>query len=308
MESAASQESRSAARWIGSSGGRRPGARKSALGRMLEMANARMTTLMGSIGVFDSGVGGLSTLKELRRVLPREDLVYFADSRYAPYGDKRAEDVKSRADTIVAFLAAQGAKAIVMACNTATAVAVDDIRATQTVPIIAMEPAVKPAVALTRTGRIAVLATTLTLTSRKFLMLADTYRAQAEVIAQPCPGLVEQVEAGDLHGAATRALVERYVTPLLDRGVDAIVLGCTHYAFLEPVIDDVCGARVHIVDPSPAVARHVRDRLTALDALSAQRDHGCEQFWTSGSVEGMRAVMAALWPGHADLHAAEIEV
>jgi glutamate racemase len=251
--------------------------------------------------VFDSGVGGLSTLKEIRRSLPCEDVIYFADSQHAPYGDKSAEAVKRRADVVVTFLAGQGAKAIVVACNTATAVAVDHLRKTQTVPVVAMEPAVKPAVSLARSGKIGVLATTLTLTSRKFLDLVDRYRGEVDVLAQPCPGLVERVEAGDLSGQATRALVERYASALLERGADTIVLGCTHYSFLQPVIQDVCGAGVTIIDPSPAVAREVRNRLTALNALSSRPGRGREQFWTSGSVEDMRNVMAALWHGEADV-------
>lgn len=258
------------------------------------------------IGVFDSGVGGLSTLKEIRRTLPAEHLLYFADSHYAPYGDKPPEAVIRRAEAVVDFLAGHGAKAIVIACNTATAVAVDHLRATRTVPIVAMEPAVKPAVAITRTGQIGVLATTLTLTSRKFLALAERCRREADVIAQPCPGLVECVESGDLQGPATRALVSRYATPLLERGVDTIVLGCTHYAFLQPVIRDVCGAGVQIVDPSPAVARHVKDRLTALNALSLATIGGHEQFWTSGSPDAMRTVMASLWPGNPDIRHASV--
>ena len=259
----------------------------------------------GCIGVFDSGVGGLFTLREIRRLLPNEDLVYFADSRHAPYGDKPADEVMSRAEVVTGFLSSQGAKAIVIACNTATAVAVDHLRATESVPVIAMEPAVKPAVALTRTGKIGVLATTRTLASRKFLELAERYREQADVLAQPCPGLVECVEAGDLDGAVTRALVERFAAPLVECGVDTIVLGCTHYGFLQPLIQDVCGAGVHIVDPSHAVARHVHDRLRALNALSPRKDDGRDQFWTSGSVDRMRAVMAAVWPGETDVRSTD---
>jgi glutamate racemase len=250
------------------------------------------------IGVFDSGVGGLSTLKEIRRILPNEDLLYFADSKHAPYGDKPAEEVRRRADAVVGFLARHGAKAIVIACNTATAVAVEHLRAAHTVPIVAMEPAVKPAVALTRTGKVGVLATTLTLDSRKFLDLATRYREKADVLAQPCPGLVERVEAGDVHGPATRALVERYVAPLIEHGVDTLVLGCTHYAFLQPIIQNAAGSGVTIVDPSPAVARHVADRLAALGALSPQRAPGREEFWTSGPVDEMGKVIASLWPGN----------
>jgi glutamate racemase len=264
---------------------------------MATRTNDDMTTRRGPIGVFDSGVGGLSTLKEIRRSLPCEDLIYFADSRHAPYGDKPAEEVTRRAAAATGFLVSQGAKAIVVACNTATAVAVDHLRAAESVPIVAMEPAVKPAVSITRSGKIGVLATTLTLASRKFLDLTERYGGRVEVLAQACPGLVEQVERGDLAGPPTRALVERYVALLLERQVDTIVLGCTHYSFLQPVIQSVCGAGVTIVDPSPAVARELRNRLAALGALTSRKDAGREQFWTTGSVKDMQTVMAALWPG-----------
>ncbi len=249
------------------------------------------------IGVFDSGVGGLSTLKDIRRALPAEHLIYVADSLHAPYGDKPIAFVEQRVETIARFLHAQGVKAIVVACNTATGIAVDRLRSTFTLPIVAMEPAVKPAVRTTRAGKVAVLATTLTLSSRRFIDLVALHGDGVEVLPQPCPGLVEQVECGDLDGPATRHLVEHYVLPLVAHGVDTLVLGCTHYSFLSPVIQEIAGRSVTVIDPSPAIARELHRRLEAIGALAPAGQQGQEQFFTTGSVDRMRAVMSRLWPG-----------
>jgi glutamate racemase len=248
-----------------------------------------------AIGVFDSGVGGLSVLREIRRELPFENLLYIADSRYAPYGDRPASFVRQRAQAIVASLIDQGAKAIVVACNTATAVAVEALRSTVTLPIVAIEPAVKPAAASTRSGVVGVLATTNTLASVKFATLVDQYAAGATVLTQACPGLVEQVESGALDDAAARALVERYVDPLLEEGVDTLVLGCTHFPFLTSVIQEVAGPNVAVIDPAVAVARELRRRLETAALLSESKEPGSEMFWTSGSVEEIAPVMSRLW-------------
>jgi len=160
-----------------------------------------------AIGVFDSGVGGLSVLREIRRELPFENLLYVADSGYAPYGDRPAAFVQQRARSVVEFLIGQGATSIVVACNTATAVAVDSLRSTFTLPIVAIEPAVKPAAATTRSGVVGVLATTNTLTSAKFATLVEQYAGGASVLTHAAPGLVEQVESGDLTSERTRALI-----------------------------------------------------------------------------------------------------
>jgi glutamate racemase len=249
----------------------------------------------GPIGVFDSGVGGLSVLREIRRELPFEHLLYIADSRYAPYGDRPAALVRQRSDTLASFLIDHGAKAIVVACNTATAVAVDALRSRFTLPIVAIEPAVKPAAASTRSGVVGVLATTNTLASAKFAKLVDQYAAGATVLTQACPGLVEQVERGELDTAATRALVERYVDPLLEEGVDTLVLGCTHFPFLTPVIQDVAGPHVAIIDPAVAVARELRRRLHSVSLLSESKEPGGERFWTTAAIDEIAPLMSRLW-------------
>jgi glutamate racemase len=247
------------------------------------------------IGVFDSGVGGVSVLREIRRELPAEDLIYLADSAYTPYGDRPASVITERSMAMVMRLEREGVKAVVVACNTATGVAVDALRARFAMPIVAIEPAVKPAAARTRTGVVGVLATTQTLASPRFEKLVDAHAAGVRVVTQPAPGLVERVEAGELTTGATRALVAQYVKPLLDSGADTIVLGCTHYPFLGAVIQEVAGPAVAVIDPAVAVARELRRRLEAHDLLAPHTRAGTERFWTTGPPEQSQAVIAQLW-------------
>jgi glutamate racemase len=253
------------------------------------------------IGVFDSGVGGLSVLREIRRELPAEDLIYVADSGYAPYGDRPDEYVRGRAVAIMEFLRTKDAKAVVVACNTATGVAVDALRARYDLPIVAIEPAVKPAAARSRSRVVGVLATTQTLAGQKFAKLVSTYAGDVVVLTQAAPGLVDQVEAGQLNTPSTRSLVERYLRPMLEKGADTIVLGCTHYPFLDDLIRDVAGSDVVVIDSAVPVARELRRRLQAGHLLAADGRHGSETFWTTGSVDRVRAVIAQLWSSEVDV-------
>jgi glutamate racemase len=247
------------------------------------------------IGVFDSGVGGLSVLRAIRRELPAEDVLYVADSGYAPYGDRTQEFIEERAIAIVDFLQAEGVKAVVVACNTATGVAVETLRSRFAFPIVAMEPAVKTAVTATRSRIVGVLATARTLSSSNFLRLVDRHGAGVQVLVQPCPRLVEQVENGELATAATRSLVEEYVRPVVAKGADTLVLGCTHYAFLRPLIEEVAGAEVSLIDPAVPVARELRRRLEAGQLLALETDTGTERFWSSGPPGAVESVIAQLW-------------
>lgn len=253
------------------------------------------------IGVFDSGVGGLSVLREIRRELPGEDLLYVADSGHAPYGDKSAQLIEARAIAIVEFLISQRVKAIVVACNTATGVAIETLRARFPVPIVAIEPAVKPAAAHTKSGVIGVLATSRTIASDNFAKLHDRFGADVKILMQACPGLVEQVEAGDLSGDKTRALIERYVVPLLEQKADTIVLGCTHYPFLAPLIQEIAGPTVAIIDPAAAIARELRRRLASANLLSIESRAGAERFWTSATPCTTKQVISQLWQADIDV-------
>lgn len=234
-----------------------------------------------TIGVFDSGVGGISVLREIRKLLPEEALVYYADSGHCPYGGKPQAEIQARACAITETLMDRGARLVVVACNTATIAAVEHLRATYPIPFVGMEPAVKPAASLSRSGVVGVLATGAALAGEKFHKLLAAHAGKVRVITQPCPGLVEQVERGELDSAATRALVERYTAPLLAQGADVLVLGCTHYPFLRPLIQQVVGADVALLDTGEAVARQTRRVLEREGLLGSGTGAGIE-WHTSG--------------------------
>lgn len=235
------------------------------------------------IGVFDSGVGGLSVVRELRRLLPQESILYYADQAFCPYGERSHAEIQARATAITSELVTAGAKLIVVACNTATIAAVEYLRAHWPLPIVGMEPAVKPAVVATRSGIVGVLATGAALAGDKFHRLAAQHGAGVRLITQPCPGLVEQVERGELNSGTTVALVRRYVGPLVEAGADALVLGCTHYPFLRPLIEDCAGPGITVIDTGEAVARQARRLLERECLLAAPSEVSGSFSWrTSG--------------------------
>jgi glutamate racemase len=244
-----------------------------------------------TIALFDSGLGGLSILREVRQRLPRHDLLYLADSAYCPYGPRPAGEVRARALALGRWLAGQGARLLVVACNTASSAALETLRAELPFAVVGMEPGLKPAAAATLSGRVGVLATSNTLAGERFAALVERYADGVEVITQPCPGLVDLVEAGDLDGPMARALVERYVTPLLERGVDTLVLGCTHYPFLRPTIAAIAGPHVTIVDTGPAVAWQVA-RVAGQRGLAAGQGRAC--FYTTGDATTVTPVLRQL--------------
>ncbi|KXJ30649.1 MULTISPECIES: glutamate racemase [Pseudomonas] len=255
------------------------------------------------IGVFDSGVGGLSVLAEIRQLLPAETLHYVADCGHIPYGEKTPAFIRERCQLIAARLHAQGAKALVVACNTATVAAVADLRERYPQwPIVGMEPAVKPAAAATRNGRVGVLATTGTLQSAKFAALLDRFALGVQVLTQPCPGLVEQVERGDLHGPETRRLLQGFLEPLLAAECDTLILGCTHYPFLRPLLAELVPPEVILVDTGAAVARRLQSLLAVAGRL-ASGPAGPTRIWTSGPATELGAVLPQLWPAGAEVKA-----
>lgn len=215
------------------------------------------------IGVFDSGAGGLSVWKELVKTMPSEDYFYISDAAYCPYGRKSKEMILKRASAISRFLIERGAEIIVVACNTATAAAIDGLRQSFDIPFVGMEPAVKPAAALTKTGVIGVLATHGTLQGSLYKATSEKYarRKEVKIIEEVGDGLVELVEGGDTQSPEAEALVKKYIDPMIEAGADCVVLGCTHYPFLEPIIRKVSSDKLIVINPAPAVAKRARQLL-----------------------------------------------
>ena len=247
------------------------------------------------VGAFDSGVGGLSILKEVRKLLPHEDLIYLADSAHCPYGNKPGLEIRRRTLEVTDYLVELGAKIIVVACNSACVAGLDQLRETHPeLPVVGVEPAIKPAHDLTRNGKIGVLATQLTLNGERFTMLVEQYGSGIEVYTQPAPGLVELAEAGQADSSAAAAIIRQYLDPLLAKGVDTLVLGCTHYPFFRPLIEEIAPGLI-VVDTGAAVARQTMRVLEEHDLLNAQLGPGGEQFFTSGDPELVRPVIQKLW-------------
>jgi len=259
-----------------------------------------MSDCNAPVGVFDSGVGGLSVLREIRQRLPHESLLYLADSAHVPYGEKSPEYIRERCRIIAAFFVEQGAKALVLACNTATAAGVTELRELYPdLPIIGMEPAVKPAAAATRSGVVGVLATTGTLKSARFAALLDRFAGDVRVITQPCPGLVERIEAGDLNSVELRVMLQGWVKPLLAQGCDTLILGCTHYPFIRPLLSRLVPRDIRLIDTGAAVARHLAEVLTERGRL-AGGESSC-RFYCSGDPQRMAEVLPILWGEQAEV-------
>ncbi len=245
------------------------------------------------IGIFDSGVGGLSVWREVIRLMPSEDILYFADSAHLPYGERSLEEVRAFSEAITDFLVEKGAKVVVVACNTASAAALYHLRARFTIPIVGMEPAVKPAVSLTRTGKIGVIATKVTFQGLLFQRLVEKFGQGVEIYTRACPGLVEMVEEGLLNGREAEDRVKEHLEPLLEKGIDVLVLGCTHYPFLKETIEKVAGPKITIVDPSEAVARQVKRVLESHGLLKGE-GKGHYAFFTSGDPEKFKKILLRL--------------
>ncbi len=253
------------------------------------------------IAVFDSGVGGISVLKHIHALLPNEQLLYVADSKHAPYGNKTPLEIQSRCFEIADFLISQDAKVLVVACNTATAAAIDALRIRYTLPIIGMEPAVKSAAAATKNGIIGVLATSGTLKSAQFAALLESYGRNVEVVTQACVGLVECIERGELNTASTKDLIRQYCTPLLAEGADTIVLGCTHYPFVRDVIADIVGKEIILIDTGAAVAKQLKRQMAENDLQSKNQQIAKVRFWTNSNAANAKQVITQLWGESADV-------
>lgn len=248
-------------------------------------------------GVFDSGVGGLSVVRELRAEAPDQPLIYLADQVHAPYGERSLAEIRSLSEGITRFLLAEGARLIVVACNTASAAALHWLREQfPGVPFVGMEPAVKPAVERTHAGRVGVLATQATFQGELFASLLARYASGVTVHTQVCSEWVPLVEAGELNTTRARAAVQRDLAPLLAAGIDELVLGCTHYPFLRPLIEEVAGPAVEIIDPAPAVARQTRRVLAQHGWLAAPDRDGFPEhrFYTTGDRAAFARALANL--------------
>lgn len=249
-----------------------------------------------SIGVFDSGVGGLTVLRHIHHQLPHESLIYLADSAHMPYGGKTTREIRERVFDISHSLLKLGCKLLVIACNTATAAAIQELRkAHPDLAVIGMEPGLKPAVSESSVHKIGILATSGTLRSDKFRRLLERYGSSAKVISKACPGLVEQIEKGHIQHRQTEALLRRYIQPMMEADVDTLVLGCTHYPFLLPSIRRLVGEKVTLVDTGKAVARQVERKLDAGKLRNATPLDSKIVFYTTGEVATQQPLFQQLW-------------
>ncbi|WP_084009603.1 glutamate racemase [Pandoraea oxalativorans] len=238
------------------------------------------------IGVFDSGLGGLSVVRAVRALLPHESLIYVADSRYAPYGERPDAFIQHRSLAIARWLRERGAKAFVVACNTATAHGVAALRADDAWPVVGVEPGIKPAAATSRSGVIGVLATAATLRSARFANLLARHTAQGQrFLCQPGHGLVERIEAGDVDSPAVMALLDKYIAPMIAEGADTLVLGCTHYPFLIPAIQRHFGTALMLIDTGAAIARQLQRRLEEADLAAPAIAGNAGSAGTNGSIQ-----------------------
>lgn len=249
----------------------------------------------GAIAVFDSGVGGLSVLRHIRALLPYEDLIYLADQAHVPYGPRPATKIRALSLAIAEFFLEQSAKVIVLACNTATAAALTHLRDHfPHIPFVGMEPAVKPGATRTKTGRVGVLATAGTFKSQRYAQLMARFARDITLYEDACTGLVPLIEEGRLNDPQTEQLLQACLAPMLAAGVDTVVLGCTHYPFVLPVIEKLVGPDVTVIDPAPAVARQTQRVLQRAALETTHRTSGQIRAYTTGDPVRFRALAGQL--------------
>lgn len=247
------------------------------------------------VGIFDSGVGGLSVLREIHRLIPAQPLIYLADQAHVPYGPRPLEEVRAFSEAVTRFLLTEGAGLIVVACNAASAAALYKLRERfPETPFVGMEPAIKPAAESTRSGKVGVLATPATFQGMLYASLVDRYANDIQIYQDTCSGLVPAIEAGQLDGAETRRILEQAIQPMLADGVDTLVLGCTHYPFVISLIREIAGEDVRIIDPAPAVARQTRRLLDRHGLLIEGNLSGWVRYFTSGNPETLKSLLTTL--------------
>ena len=240
------------------------------------------------IGIFDSGLGGLSVWQEIAKLLPEEHLIYYADSANCPYGEKPTTEIRVLCEKIVDFLLAENCKMVVVACNTATAAAIRGLRAQYALPIVGMEPAIKPAALHTKTGNVGILATQGTLAGALFKQTRDKFAHGVTVYTQIGYGLVELVEQGKQYSSESFELLQKYINPMLEKNIDQLVLGCTHYPFFIPVIEKIVPSRVQVINPSLAVAKRVKDLLLEFRLYAETGQIPSYKFYTNGEEKLLR--------------------
>ena len=247
------------------------------------------------IGIFDSGVGGISILRAIRGQMPVESVIYFGDQGHIPYGPRPTEQIRNFSEAITNFLLARDAKIIVVACNTASAAALKYLREQfPNVQFVGMEPAVKPAAEHTQTGKVGVLATPTTFQGALYASVVERFANGVELFQNTCPGLVQQIEQGNLSDEKTRGILEAALRPMLEKNIDTIVLGCTHYPFVIPLIQRIAGDNVRVIDPAPAVAKQTARLLEASGMRTMSESKGEISFYTSGDPGALKSMLPAL--------------
>jgi glutamate racemase len=247
------------------------------------------------IGIFDSGVGGISVLRAIREQMPEESIIYFGDQGHIPYGPRPMEQIRNFSNAITRFLLDQGAKIIVVACNTASAAALKYLREKfPDLQFVGMEPAVKPAAEYTQTGKVGVLATPATFQSALYASVVERFANGVELFQNTCPGLVQQIEQGSVDGEETRRILEEALLPMLERKIDTVVVGCTHYPFVIPLIQQIVGENVRVIDPAPAVAKQTGRLLESKGMRNRSNSKGDIKFYTSGDPDALKSLLPML--------------
>jgi glutamate racemase len=256
-----------------------------------------------SIGIFDSGVGGLSVLRAIREQMQNESVIYFGDQGHVPYGSRSMEQIQNFSVGITNFLLQQNVKIIVVACNTASAAALRYLRGKfPDVQFVGMEPAVKPAAEHTQTGKVGVLATPATFQGALYASVVERFANGVELLQSTCPGLVQQIEQGNLEGEETRKILEDALQPMLEKNIDTVVLGCTHYPFVIPLIQRIVGDNVRVIDPAPSVARQAGRLLEAGGMRSQVQSRGEVRFYTSGDPALLKSMLPVLLGESSEVH------
>lgn len=254
-----------------------------------------MTSASSPIGIFDSGVGGLSVLRAIREQMLEESIIYFGDQGHIPYGPRPMEQIRNFSEAITSFLLEQDAKIIVVACNTASAAALQYLRERfPAIAFVGMEPAVKPAAEHTQTGKVGVLATPATFQGALYASVVERFANGVQLFQNTCPGLVQEIEKGNLKGEETRRILNEALLPMLEQNIDTVVLGCTHYPFVIPLIEQIVEKNVRVIDPAPAVAKQVRRVLDAKGLKKESQSPGDVLFYSSGEPEELRSLLPSL--------------